>query len=177
MVEPLRHRRTKGAATDMFYLTPPRHISTLPCVTSITGPHGVNVRSASNRRSGSPKSAVELQARSLPSVRARPARVEERPLLAETRIREDPNKLAFGYEWLHLTRSSGPRQSAATCVQANRACLRNHVLKTFTVRINFYSYIVRALWHGVQHSRELNLRPVKVADGNRTGISLSCAQI
>jgi hypothetical protein len=28
MVEPLRHRQTKGAATDMFYLTPPRHIST-----------------------------------------------------------------------------------------------------------------------------------------------------
>src|SRR6267142_166782 len=30
MAEPLRHRQTKGAATDMFYLTPPRHISTLP---------------------------------------------------------------------------------------------------------------------------------------------------
>ena len=30
MVEPLRHRQTKGAATDMFYLKPPRHISTLP---------------------------------------------------------------------------------------------------------------------------------------------------
>src|SRR5882762_3965033 len=30
MVEPLRHRQTKGAATDMFYLTPPRHISALP---------------------------------------------------------------------------------------------------------------------------------------------------
>ena len=30
MVEPLRHRQTKGAVTDMFYLTPPRHISTLP---------------------------------------------------------------------------------------------------------------------------------------------------
>src|SRR6266576_1251478 len=30
MVEPLRLRQTKGAATDMFYLTPPRHISTLP---------------------------------------------------------------------------------------------------------------------------------------------------
>jgi hypothetical protein len=29
-VEPLRHRQTKEAATDMFYLTPPRHISTLP---------------------------------------------------------------------------------------------------------------------------------------------------
>ena len=28
MVEPLRHRQTKEAATDMFYLTPPRHIST-----------------------------------------------------------------------------------------------------------------------------------------------------
>jgi len=32
MVEPLRHRQTKEAATDMFYLTPPRHISTLPIV-------------------------------------------------------------------------------------------------------------------------------------------------
>ena len=30
MAEPLRHRRTKEAATDMLYLTPPRHISTLP---------------------------------------------------------------------------------------------------------------------------------------------------
>jgi hypothetical protein len=29
MVEPLRHRQTKGAATDMFYLKLPRHISTL----------------------------------------------------------------------------------------------------------------------------------------------------
>jgi hypothetical protein len=26
--KPLRHRQTKEAATDMFYLTPPRHIST-----------------------------------------------------------------------------------------------------------------------------------------------------
>ena len=30
MVEPLRHRQTKEAVTDMFYLPPPRHISTLP---------------------------------------------------------------------------------------------------------------------------------------------------
>jgi hypothetical protein len=37
MVEPLRHRQTKGAATDMFYLTPPRHISTLP-KTVLTAP-------------------------------------------------------------------------------------------------------------------------------------------
>jgi hypothetical protein len=30
MGEPLRHRQTKEAATDMFSLQPPRHISTLP---------------------------------------------------------------------------------------------------------------------------------------------------
>ena len=30
MVELLRHRQTKEAATDMFYLQPTRHISTLP---------------------------------------------------------------------------------------------------------------------------------------------------
>jgi hypothetical protein len=30
MAEPVRHRQTKEAATDMFYLKPPRHISTLP---------------------------------------------------------------------------------------------------------------------------------------------------
>jgi hypothetical protein len=30
MVEPLRHRQTKGVATDMFYLMPPRHIFHLP---------------------------------------------------------------------------------------------------------------------------------------------------
>jgi hypothetical protein len=30
MVEPLRHRQTKGAATDMPGLPPPRHISTPP---------------------------------------------------------------------------------------------------------------------------------------------------
>ena len=33
MVEPLRHRQTKGAETDMFDLQLPRHISTLPFTT------------------------------------------------------------------------------------------------------------------------------------------------
>src|SRR3977135_4008867 len=33
MVEPLRHRQTKEAATDMFSLKPPRHIPTLPFAT------------------------------------------------------------------------------------------------------------------------------------------------
>src|ERR1700674_5141236 len=30
MADPLRHRQTKGAATGMVDLTPPRHIPTLP---------------------------------------------------------------------------------------------------------------------------------------------------
>ena len=30
MVEPVRHRQTKEAGTDMFDLQPPRHTSTLP---------------------------------------------------------------------------------------------------------------------------------------------------
>ena len=30
MVDLLRHRQTKGTATDRFYLTPPRHISARP---------------------------------------------------------------------------------------------------------------------------------------------------
>src|SRR5271165_476040 len=33
MAEPLRHRQTKEAATDMFSLQPPRHIPTLPSLT------------------------------------------------------------------------------------------------------------------------------------------------
>jgi len=32
MADPVRHRQTKGAATDMVDLTPPRHIPTLPIV-------------------------------------------------------------------------------------------------------------------------------------------------
>src|SRR6202043_3326948 len=38
MAEPLRHRQTKEAATDMFYLKPPRHISTLPISTKLGCP-------------------------------------------------------------------------------------------------------------------------------------------
>jgi hypothetical protein len=37
MVEPLRHRQTKGAETDMLGLTPPRHTSTLPKPASRNG--------------------------------------------------------------------------------------------------------------------------------------------
>jgi hypothetical protein len=42
MVEPLRHRQTKGAATDMPGLLPPRHIPTLPIVI-VTSEKGVIV--------------------------------------------------------------------------------------------------------------------------------------
>src|SRR5450759_3875787 len=38
MVEPLRHRQTKEAATDMFCLKPPRHISTLHFADKPTAP-------------------------------------------------------------------------------------------------------------------------------------------
>ncbi len=49
MVELLRHRQTKGAATDMFYLTPPRHISTLPFSTEMGCPHDVRFAPISDR--------------------------------------------------------------------------------------------------------------------------------
>jgi hypothetical protein len=44
MAEPLRHRQTKEAETDMFYLTPPRHISTLPFAS--LGPRADHFRSS-----------------------------------------------------------------------------------------------------------------------------------
>jgi hypothetical protein len=61
MVEPLRHRQTKGAATDMFYLTPPRRISTLP--DSEVGQRNRDFRSAPESRhhadiAGDPESAI-----------------------------------------------------------------------------------------------------------------------
>jgi hypothetical protein len=37
MVEPLRHRQTKGAETDMPGLPPPRHFPTLPEVDQRVG--------------------------------------------------------------------------------------------------------------------------------------------
>jgi hypothetical protein len=36
MAEPVRHRQTKGAETDMLSLPPPRHISTLPGAVKLT---------------------------------------------------------------------------------------------------------------------------------------------
>jgi hypothetical protein len=39
MAEPLRHRQTKEAATDMVSLQQPRHISTLPRLGKARGEH------------------------------------------------------------------------------------------------------------------------------------------
>src|ERR1700730_13851773 len=47
MADPLRHRQTKGAATDMVDLTPPRHIPTLP------EPRG-SIRGSANGRNRRP---------------------------------------------------------------------------------------------------------------------------
>jgi hypothetical protein len=41
MLEPVRHRQTKGAATDMFVLPPPRHTPTLPVETPVFMPIGI----------------------------------------------------------------------------------------------------------------------------------------
>jgi len=57
MADPLRHRQTKGAATDMVDLTPPRHIPTLPSRAVIRGafrfqrkPYAVQAKHARRRR-------------------------------------------------------------------------------------------------------------------------------
>ena|ERR1700716_3486987 len=52
MVQPLRHRQTKGAATAMFYLKPPRHISTLPKTVLTPLKWDVCITTESRHRSG-----------------------------------------------------------------------------------------------------------------------------
>src|SRR6266481_955284 len=49
MVEPLRHRQTKEAATDMSGLQPPRHISTLPFASFCWCPRHVRLSSGTYR--------------------------------------------------------------------------------------------------------------------------------
>jgi acetolactate synthase I/II/III large subunit len=49
MVEPVRHRQTKGAATDMFVLPPPRHTPTLPETHKFRA-HGVDPMHATHGR-------------------------------------------------------------------------------------------------------------------------------
>jgi hypothetical protein len=49
MADPLRHRQTKGAATDMVDLTPPRHISTLPVDAPFQARENVGIVAARGR--------------------------------------------------------------------------------------------------------------------------------
>jgi hypothetical protein len=50
MAEPVRHRKTKEAATDMFDLQPPRHIPTLPFATEMDCPRYVRFPPDCNRK-------------------------------------------------------------------------------------------------------------------------------
>src|SRR6267378_5119289 len=50
MAEPVRHRQTKEAATDMFDLQPLRHIPTLPIGTEMRYPRYVRFSLDSDRR-------------------------------------------------------------------------------------------------------------------------------
>jgi hypothetical protein len=52
MVEPLRHRQTKGAETDMPGLPPPRHFPTLP--TWVPHPSTRSVKAATPAMSPAP---------------------------------------------------------------------------------------------------------------------------
>ena len=69
MAEPVRHRQTKGAATDMFDLQPPRHISTLRNPETTKGPL------PGHSASGSIKVAWNLTSGSVPLPRLLLARV------------------------------------------------------------------------------------------------------
>jgi hypothetical protein len=61
MAEPLRHRQTKGAETDMFYLTPPRHISTLPIATVSRCPRYVRFSSDSDQIADVPDTPYKVR--------------------------------------------------------------------------------------------------------------------
>jgi hypothetical protein len=57
MVEPLRHRQTKEAETDMSDLQQPRHIPTLPRTTYWPWPPNVGFSSDSRRIAALPRTA------------------------------------------------------------------------------------------------------------------------
>jgi len=78
MADPLRHRQTKGAATDMVDLTPPRHIPTLPP----PNPGGV----VTNGRKG----AISARSRRLPRVTAKGRKQTVDQRLADDRYRRVP---------------------------------------------------------------------------------------
>src|SRR5258705_7114568 len=60
MAEPLRHRQTKEAATDMFSLQPPRYIPTLPIPEMTAGGRGVRLLGCTCR--GDPEAIKQAKA-------------------------------------------------------------------------------------------------------------------
>src|SRR5262245_39719109 len=70
MVEPLRHRQTKGAETDMPSLPPPRHIPTLPVDAPFQARENVGIVAARGRRLDPETGRLWLQ----PTVRSPPSR-------------------------------------------------------------------------------------------------------
>jgi hypothetical protein len=63
MVEPLRHRQTKGTVTDMSDLKKPRHISTLPIASLSSRPRHVRLSSGSGKIAAPQRTDVEGQIR------------------------------------------------------------------------------------------------------------------
>src|SRR5262249_36208720 len=69
-VEPLRHRQTKGAETDMPSLPPPRHIPTLPVDAPFQARENVGIVAARGRMLDPETGRLWLQ----PTVRSPPSR-------------------------------------------------------------------------------------------------------
>src|SRR6266436_45347 len=115
MVELLRHRQTKGAGTDRFYLTPPRHISTLPdCIwygspqDQIQAFRAFQISEELQEKHGYPKMTPKRRAQIFGLNAARPYGIDIAEVLkragrdkierrrAEYRSNPDPHFLTFG---------------------------------------------------------------------------------
>jgi len=102
MAEPLRHRQTKGAETDMPSLPPPRHIPTLPVDAPFQARENVGI--------------VAARGRMLSSVR---------PLMRQ----EDSRRPVWEFaDWVQITRSVLEAQWKALVVPAPSRRLLRHTL-------------------------------------------------
>jgi hypothetical protein len=73
MAEPLRHRQTKEAETDMFSLPPPRHISTLPVAEMTAARRGGRFLGNTRRRGGRGRTVDRRHASLASAIGASPA--------------------------------------------------------------------------------------------------------